>query len=60
MRALLFVFAIILAGCPGSSAPSTECTRAGDRCQIREGLLGVCSESTECAAPPCLVCRSQH
>jgi hypothetical protein len=49
-----------LAACPKSEPIPTECTRAGDRCQIREGLLGVCSESTDCATPPCLVCRPQH
>jgi hypothetical protein len=52
-------------GCPeagGVPAPRVECERLGDRCDLAEGVLGVCNDNgrTDCAAPPCLSCVAQH
>jgi hypothetical protein len=54
----------LLSACPETqtgSAPKT-CTRAYDKCEQQNGVLGVCDvvECTEGQAPPCLTCRSQH
>ncbi|MCB9597667.1 MAG: hypothetical protein H6719_33425 [Sandaracinaceae bacterium] len=60
------LFALVLGGCPETTAsPSrTEpavCEHMGDRCQLPEGPIGVCSETTApCDEPPCLACMSQH
>ena len=40
------------------------CTKVGTRCQLRPGVLGVCTPSTPNTAlgwaPPLLVCTPQH
>ena len=60
------VFFALLAGCgPGGGGGQTvddHCERFGEQCRLREGLLGVCSDTgdTDCESPPCLVCQPQH
>jgi len=62
----LSLLALLVAGCPESSsgsAPSEPeaCEQIGQRCQLPEGPIGICSETTEpCDEPPCLACMSQH
>lgn len=65
-RAFSMLIVIALTGCAerGAPAPPREpvvCERLGDRCQLPDGPIGICSETTEpCEAPPCLACMSQH
>lgn len=64
------VFAVLalfgLAGCPESSSEQRNgepaaCERMGERCQLPDGPVGICSETTApCDEPPCLACTSQH
>jgi len=61
---LVPLLALALAGCPDveQAAPPTQCTKAYEKCTLREGVLGIC-DTTACApgqSEPCLVCRSQH
>ena len=56
--------AAALSACPETQtghAP-TSCSKAYDKCELPNGVLGVCDvvECTEAATPPCLTCRSQH
>lgn len=54
---------VLVSGCPpGGGGPVKSCTKAYERCQLADGVLGIC-DTTACApnaTPPCLVCRSQH
>jgi hypothetical protein len=56
--------AILLAACGGGDAVVDICERAGQRCRVAEGVIGICNESppgTSCPeGPPCLVCTPQH
>jgi hypothetical protein len=62
---LLFLTALTLCACPGSSGPNTVCSKMYDKCMLSTGVLGVCNP-VDCPAgqdqqtAPCLVCRSQH
>lgn len=54
---------LLLAACgPTQSAVDAHCERFGEQCRLREGLLGVCTETgdSECESPPCLACQPQH
>ncbi|MCZ7680716.1 MAG: hypothetical protein M5U28_18880 [Sandaracinaceae bacterium] len=63
MRVVLGL-ALLTAACvePAPPArPPTECARLGERCQLPDGPIGICSETSEpCDHPPCLACVSQH
>ena len=61
--AALFFAALTLVGCPESvKTKPRACTGAFEQCQLPEGPLGVCQE-TSCAegkVAPCYRCVSQH
>ena len=55
---------LLLAGCPAgeSARPTSECTKAYEKCVLPNGVLGICDtvlDSNE-QTPPRLVCKSQH
>lgn len=66
MRGVLLVALLLVAGCPQSGSTRTPrepeaCERMGDRCQLPDGPIGICSDTTQpCDDPPCLACMSQH
>ncbi len=47
---------------PNRPALSNTCTEEGARCQVRPGVLGVCTATTMagCNDPSCLRCAAQH
>ncbi len=58
-----WLFLLVLLGCSGvgQETPGEDCVHLGDRCSLREGLLGICAETTEpCETPPCMRCTPQH
>ena len=64
-RAFLFAVALALAACGGGGDAIVEiCERAGQRCRIAEGVIGICNEwppGTSCPeGPPCFSCTPQH
>ncbi|MEM9074856.1 MAG: hypothetical protein AAGE52_40540 [Myxococcota bacterium] len=54
-----WILVVVLFAC-GAETPLREtCERTGDRCRLRDGLLGICTP-VDCDTPPCLRCTPQH
>ena len=68
MRGLLTSVALMLCGCPPSTASGTKggeavtsCALVGQSCLFAPGKLGLCVERTgPCEGAGCIVCQSQH
>jgi len=63
VRSLLIVAVLLSTACKLSGpAVSERCEHTGDRCQLDQGLQGVCTPTDQptCATPPCLACTPQH
>jgi len=60
IRALVLLAAMfVFTGCPvgeSTSGPVETCSKAGERCKMGGGQLGVCSANTDGS----IVCMSQH
>ena len=58
--AVLGLTLCLLPGCfgAGESAPVAVCERAGQRCQLPGGVVGICRQNALAGSP--LVCQGQH
>jgi hypothetical protein len=62
MRHLLALSFSLLAACEKAPPIPETCSKAGDKCQLPSGPLGIC-DSVPCKTGqpgPCLKCMSQH